>query len=174
MYWPVALTEPSSLAVISTIAVFGEFSCGGSTVDTSGGAAITVTAGPGPGCHEELAAAVRYCRAIAWSSANSALARMKFCTICTGPQPGWGGLMICAQHGLPCCWPPTLAGSLVDCSGPLTGTSAQPATVASAASAASAATSQRSGGGRLAIARAGARRAVRLAWRRIRQPGWAG
>ena len=59
---------------------------------------------------------------------------MKFCTIWVGLQPGWGGLMICAQHRVPCCWPPTLAGSLADCSGPLTGTSAQPATAASAAS----------------------------------------
>ena len=66
MYWPVALTAPSSFAVISTIEVFCEFSCGGSTDDTVGAWEITVTAGPGPGCHAELAAGVRYCRAIAW------------------------------------------------------------------------------------------------------------
>ena len=63
MYWPLALTLPSSCALISTTAVFREPN-GGRAGVTVGGPAMTVTAGPGPGCQDRLAALVRYCRAI--------------------------------------------------------------------------------------------------------------
>ncbi len=64
-YCPLVLTLPSSWAVISTTAVFCDPK-GRRTGRTVGDCAITVTAGPGPGCHDRLADLVRYSRAIAW------------------------------------------------------------------------------------------------------------
>ena len=120
------MTWPSSCTLIPTTAVpraeYGRF------VKTGlGGCAITVTPGPGPGCHALLAAGVRYSRATAWLASKSALARMKFSTICSGPQPGAGGFMISPQQSEPRCTPPLPDGRLVVCSSPLVGTAAQPA-----------------------------------------------
>ena len=101
LYWPLVLTLPSSCAVISTTAV----SCDPNSrraVLTVGGWAITVTAGPGPGCQDRLAALVRYSRAIAWWSPKSALASRKFWTICDGLQAEAGGPMISPQQSVPC------------------------------------------------------------------------
>ena len=57
------LTLPSSWALISTTAVFCEPN-GVRAAVAVGCPAMTVTAGPGPGCQDRLAARVRYCRAI--------------------------------------------------------------------------------------------------------------
>ena len=55
---PAALTLPSSFAVISTTAVFCDPK-GCLLGRTVGDCAITVTAGPGPGCHDRLADLVK-------------------------------------------------------------------------------------------------------------------
>src|SRR6266568_4831905 len=74
------------------------------------------------GCHDRLAAGVRYSRAMAWWLANIALASRKLLTTCWGDQPRCGPLTIRPQQAEPA--PPIAAG--VDCTRPSEGIVAQP------------------------------------------------